>query len=376
LHYLDHNATSPLRSVARRALTDVLEAGALNASSVHAQGRHARQLVEGARAQILDALGLYGGRLIFTSGATEANNLALRGLPSDHVLVATSEHPSVLEARADAERLPVRADGLLDLQALEAALAASQSSCLVSVMAANNETGAIQPIPAIAELVHAAGSFLHCDIVQAFGRLPPIAWSGADCLTLSAHKLGGPQGVGALVLVNDDLLPHALLRGGGQEGRMRAGTENVAGIAAFGAVAAELARTRPAEQARLADLRDRFENGLKGLVPDAVVFAEAAPRLPNTSCFAQPGQRAETLLIKLDLQGICLSSGAACSSGKVGQSSVLAAMAVPRPLADCALRLSLGWSSEEADIAALLDALAGLPARHRDAVTTEVPQHA
>jgi cysteine desulfurase len=284
--------------------------------------------------------------VIFTAGASEANNLALKGLPSAAIAVSAGEHPSVLSAAPQAERLPMDGDGRLKLDALAAWLAAAPRPALVALQAANNETGVVQPIAEAAAKVRAAGGWLHVDAVQAAGRLPAADWAlEADSLALSAHKLGGPQGVGALVLRRDAPLS-AQLAGGGQERRRRAGTEAVALIAAFGAALDEADRQQPAEAPRLMSLQQRLEQGLRALDPDVVLFGAGTARLPNTSCFALPGTRAETFLIALDLDGVAVSSGAACSSGKVEGSHVLAAMGAAADLSGGALRVSTGWDSK------------------------------
>jgi len=360
--YLDWNATAPLRKEAQRAFAEALSATG-NPSSVHAEGRAARRLIEEARAQVAELVGAEPGNVIFTSSGTEANALALTPAvetqsekqPRDKLLMSAIEHPSVraggrFSKRAIAD-IPVNADGRVELAALAEALA-GVSRPLVSIMLANNETGIIQPIAEAAAMVHAAGGLLHVDAVQAAGRIPcDMTALGADLMTLSAHKIGGSKGVGALVRSRDDIhFPDPLIRGGGQERGVRAGTENVAGIAAFGAAAAA-ARTRfAAEAARMLPLRQKLEEGLRAISPETAIFGAAAERLPNTTLFAVSGVKAETAIIALDLEGVAVSSGAACSSGKVQPSHVLAAMAVPPPLARAAVRASIGWSTTEADI--------------------------
>lgn len=345
--YLDHNASQPLKPAARAALLAALETAG-NASSVHGFGRAQRRLLEAARAQVAALAGLPPAGLVFTAGASEANNLALRGLPGP-LLVGATEHPSILAVRPDARRIPVTAEGLIEPAALAAALE-GLAQPLVAIQAANNETGVIQPLAALAPLVRAAGGWLHVDAVQAAGRLPPGDWAAmADSVALSAHKLGGPQGVGALLLAREaPLVP--LVAGGGQERRRRAGTEPVALAAAFGAAAAEAAATQAAEAARLLALRERLEAGLKALASDSAIFGAGAPRLGNTTAFAVPGIAAETALAALDLAGIAVSSGSACSSGKVEPSHVLAAMGVAPALARGALRVSLGWTTAADDV--------------------------
>jgi cysteine desulfurase len=362
--YLDWNATTPLRPEARQAMAAAWDIAG-NPSSVHAEGRQARRLLEDARAAVASAVGGRPQDVVFTSGGTEANALALTpgirrgaGLPVRRLLVSAIEHPSVLSGGRFAPEaigtIDVTGLGLVDVDRLRGLLADGPPA-LVSVMLANNETGAIQPISEVADVVHEAGGLLHVDAIQALGKIPfDIKSMKADLITLSAHKIGGPKGVGALVL-NEDVQVEALLRGGGQELGRRAGTENVAGIAAFGAAtAAAMAALAPDAQ-RLQSLRDRLEKGLMQ-TPGMIVFSAEAPRLPNTTLFTVPGLKAETAVIGFDLGGIAVSSGSACSSGKVQPSHVLAAMDVARDLAQGAVRLSLGWSTSEADIDLALQA--------------------
>jgi cysteine desulfurase len=366
--YFDWNATAPLRDAARQALVDALAVPG-NPSSVHAEGRAARRLVEQAREQVARLAGARRAKVIFTSSGTEANALALTPLietasekrPRDRLFMSAIEHSSVRAGgrfpREAVEDLPVDAEGRLDLTGLTRALTRA-SRPLVSVMLANNETGVIQPIAQAAALVHAAGGLLHVDAVQAAGRIAcHIDALGADLLTLSAHKIGGPKGIGALIRARDDVhFADPLIRGGGQERGMRAGTENVGGIAAFGAAAAAAVAQGASEAAAMLALRNRLEAGLKALTPQAVIFGESAARLPNTTLFALPGMKAETAVIAFDLEGVAVSSGAACSSGKVQPSHVLAAMGVSSALTQAAVRVSLGWATTERDIERFLDA--------------------
>jgi cysteine desulfurase len=364
--YFDWNATAPLREEARAAMAAALELTG-NASSVHAEGRAARQVIEKAREQVARLVGAAAKNVTFTSGATEANMLALTPAIAmggakalrDKLFISAIEHPSVRSGgrfAADAvEELPVTGDGVVDLHALKSALARAEHP-LVSVMLANNETGVVQPIREIAEIVHAANGVLHVDAVQGPGRVDcDIGDLGADLMSLSAHKLGGPQGAGALIRRDDIHIAEPLIKGGGQERGLRAGTENVAAIAGFGAAAAAAARQADAD--RIAALRDRIEAAIKAAVPEAVIFGETVQRLPNTTLFAVPGMKAETAIIAFDLNGIAVSSGSACSSGKVQASHVLAAMGVEPILAQGAVRLSLGWSTSERDVEILLAAL-------------------
>ncbi|MBV8753200.1 MAG: cysteine desulfurase [Hyphomicrobiales bacterium] len=356
--YLDWNATAPLRPEARAAVIAALDAVG-NPSSVHAEGRAARRLIDEARRRVAALVGAEPADVVFTSGGSEANATALcPRAAADVLLVSTIEHPSVLAGgrfRTDALRtVPVGADGVIDLAALERQLAAGRDGrrVLVSLMHANNETGVVQPVAAAAAIVHAVGGLLHVDAVQTAGRIPcDISALGADLLTVSGHKLGGPKGVGALVRRSEAITwPEPLIRGGGQERGSRAGTENVAAIAGFGAAAAAATRSLPADGLRLAALRDRLEAQLKAEFPQTVIFGAAAERLPNTTLFALPRINAETAVIGLDLAGVAVSSGAACSSGKVAASHVLAAMGVPGALARGAVRMSLGYATEEVDI--------------------------
>jgi cysteine desulfurase len=363
--YLDWNATTPLREEARQAMAAAWEFQG-NPSSIHAEGRRARSLVEDARAAVSAAVGAVPRNVIFTSGGTEANALALtpglkRGshAPVERLLVSAVEHVSVLSGgRFPGEALgtiAVTRAGLLDLDSLRAALDGGPPA-LVSIMLANNETGAVQPVAEAGAMVHAAGGLLHVDAIQAFGRIPfDINDIGADLVTLSAHKIGGPKGVGALVLAEGLFGPDPLLRGGGQELGRRAGTENVAGIAGFGAAVRAAMEAREGEAPRLESLRNRLESGLRQ-TPGVIIFAGDVPRLPNTTLFTVPGLKAETAVIGLDLAGIAVSSGSACSSGKVQPSHVLQAMGYGPDLAQGAVRLSLGWSTSLADIDRTLEA--------------------
>jgi cysteine desulfurase len=327
---------------------------------VHGEGRAARRLIEDARAQVASLVGADSKVVTFTSGATEANMLALHTSLGDRLFVSAVEHPSVRSGgRFPAElveELPVDGDGVVDLHALRSAIARAKRP-LTSVMLANNETGVIEPIEQIAQIVHAANGLLHVDAVQGPGRLDcDIKTLGADLISLSAHKLGGPQGVGALIR-RGDIQMEPLIRGGGQERGLRAGTENVAAIAGFGVACAAAAATWRSDAIRMTELRDRLEAGILARVPQAVIFGQGAPRLPNTTLFAVPGFKAETAIIAFDLNGIAVSSGSACSSGKVQTSHVLAAMGVEPELARGALRVSLGWSTSDADVENLLKAL-------------------
>lgn len=355
--YLDYNATAPLRPEARDAVVAALSLTG-NPSSVHAEGRAARMLVEDAREKVAALVGAKPSEVVFTSGATEANTWAMaQGWQA--AAVASHEHPSVLgAARASVGELielPVDARGVVDLSPLRGETALHKATrALISVQLANSETGVIQPV---GDAVAAAPEHCvaHTDATQAAGRIPlDMTTLGVDLLSLSAHKLGGPKGVGAIV-VRDGLELSQLLRGGGQERRRRAGTENVPGIAGFGA-AAEVAAGELSSAGRISALRDRLEEGVLKATPQAVVIGRDVPRLPNTSCIALAGRTAETLVIKLDLAGFAVSAGAACSSGKVGASHVLAAMGVANALARSAIRISLGPATTQDEIDAFVRA--------------------
>jgi cysteine desulfurase len=356
--YLDYNATAPLRPEARAALLAALEQPG-NPSSVHRFGRAARGIADIARSQVAALVGAEARRVVFTGGGTEANNLALRLAVEQakvkSLIVAAIEHDSVLRpARAlglPLTELPAGADGSLSPDALAAALADRPGPALVSLMLANNETGAIQPVAEVTRLTHAAGGLLLCDAVQAAGKIPvDLAALGCDFLTLSGHKLGGPTGVGALVL-RDDWTPAPLIRGGGQEQGMRAGTENLGGIAGFGAAAVAARAGLPA-MAGIAALRDRLQAALLAADPAAPVHGGDARlgRLPNTLCIGMPGVPAETQVMAFDLAGLAVSAGSACSSGKVTPSHVLTAMGLSPAAAREAVRFSLGWATTAADI--------------------------
>jgi cysteine desulfurase len=363
--YLDWNATTPLRAQARDAMAAAWDLAG-NPSSVHAEGRQARKLVEDARTRVAGAVGALSRNVVFTSGGTEANALALtpglrRGSypAAERLVVSAIEHASVLAGGRfppqAIETVGVTPSGLVDLDRLRAALG-DRPPALVSLMLANNETGALQPVAEAAEIVHAAGGLLHVDAIQAFGKISfDINAMGADLVTLSAHKIGGPKGVGAVVLAEGVLGFEPLLRGGGQELGRRAGTENVAGIAGFGAAVQAALGSLDSDAIRLETLRNRLENGLRD-TEGMIVFADDVPRLPNTTLFTVPGLKAETAVIGFDLAGVAVSSGSACSSGKVQPSHVLEAMGFGPELAQGAVRLSLGWSTSEADVDRCLEA--------------------
>jgi cysteine desulfurase len=367
--YLDWNATAPIRAEAAARMVEAMSATG-NPSSIHAEGRAARLVIETARREVADLVNATETGVIFTSGGTEAVATALtpewlvggERVGFAKALIGASEHASALAggrfAKDARSLLAVDRHGLVDLAGLEAELIEVPGPSLVVVQLANNETGVLQPIAEIAKVVHAHGGILVCDAVQAAGRLAlDIDALGADALVLSAHKIGGPQGVGALVLRQTGTTPaQALIPGGGQEMGHRAGTEGVAAIAGFG-VAAGLAAAELDEAAgRMAALRDKLEAGLLARIPETVILGAAAPRLPNTTLIGLDGAAAATLLMALDLSGFAVSSGSACSSGKVKRSHVLDAMGVPRRLAESAIRVSLGRGTSEGDIVRFLEA--------------------
>jgi cysteine desulfurase len=361
--YLDYNASAPIKPAVVAAMTELLGRVG-NPSSVHGFGRQARRAVEQARERVAALAGAAPAQVIFTASGTEANNLALRGFPERAVLTSAIEHESVLRAVPDAARIPVGADGVVDLAALERLLVDAGRPALVSIMLANNETGIVQPIAAAAALAHRHGALLHTDAVQAPGRLAlDDLVRDADLVTLSAHKCGGPNGAAALIARTDSQEgPHALLAGGGQERGRRAGTENVAAIVGFG-IAAELAGGELAEAPSIARLRDALEAKVRTVSNTLVVVGADRPRLPNTSCLALPGLNAETQVMALDLAGVAVSAGSACSSGKVAPSHVLAAMGLPRGLAAGAIRVSLGWASGDGDVERFVAAWTAMHAR-------------
>jgi cysteine desulfurase len=362
--YLDYNATAPLRPEARAAMIEALGAVG-NASSVHGEGRAAHHRIEDARAAVAALVGGDAKAITFTSGGTEANNTVLtpnwtvggKAVRYDRLLVGATEHPSVLARGrfpADAVRqIAVDGEGIVDRDDLRRLLAEATGRgerAIVSVMLANNETGVIQPVAEVARIAHDAGALVHTDAVQAAGRMSvDIGAVEVDVLTLSAHKIGGPQGAGAIVRANDYLAFPPLVMGGGQEKRGRAGTENVAAIAGFGA-AARAAKVGLDAVGGLVRLRDGMAAVMAESGRKVTVFGAVADRLPQTLCAAVEGISAETLLIALDLEGVAVSSGSACSSGKVAPSHVLSAMGVAQNLAKGAIRISLGWDSKESDL--------------------------
>ncbi len=343
--YLDHNATTPLGMPARDAMARAIEVTG-NPSSVHGPGRDARKIVEDARAAVAELAGIAPANVIFTSGGSEANNTILRGIAADAIITSAVEHASVLDAVPDALRIPVDANGVIRLDTLALALEGAEGRTLVSVMAANNETGVVQPIAEVSALCKDAGALLHVDAIQWAGKRPLFEITAyADAVSLSAHKLQGPAGTGA-ILIKDGVAFEPLVLGGGQERRRRAGTENVIGIAGFGA-AATTAQKRLPEYTEVSALRDRIEAELSD---NARFYGQGADRLANTTCIAMPGVSAETQVMAFDLAGIAVSAGSACSSGKVEPSHVLLAMGLSRDAAAEAIRVSLGPDSTEAEI--------------------------
>ncbi len=372
--YLDHNATAPLHPAAREAMCAAFDLCG-NASSVHAEGRTARAMIDAARSEVAAFAGVAPKNIVFTSGGTEALNLALtpsiempdEKKPFDLLVASAGEHQAVLAGHrfgaAQLELAALTPRGVLDIEALGATLTRASAAghrIVLALQAANNETGVIQPVAAAAEMVHAAGGFLVCDAVQAAGRIDcDIGSLGADAIVFSAHKFSGPKGAGALCFGSGSYhISEALLRGGGQERGLRAGTENVAGIAGMAAAFAAAKARRSEETASLSAWRDELEAEISRVAPGAVFFGAGAERLPNTSCFAVPGIEAQVLLIALDMEGIAVSSGSACSSGKVKRSHVLSAMGVEPDVARGAIRVSLGWNSRREDCVSFVEALA------------------
>jgi cysteine desulfurase len=360
--YLDANATTPMKPAVRAAMYESMERHG-NPSSVHRYGRIARRYVEDARATVAALVGVKPTQVIFTSGGTEANNEILNGFSS--VITSSIEHDSVLAFGATETRIPVTHEGVIDLAAADVILRTAVGGSLVSVMLVNNETGIIQPVAEIAALAKKYGHVVHTDAVQAAGRLPiDFVGLGVDALTISAHKIAGPQGMGALI-VKEDLSVVPLIKGGGQERNRRAGTENVAGIVGFG-TAARLAADDLRDMPRLLILRDTLQNALSDLAGEAVVIGASASRVANTLSIALPGISAETQVASMDLSGVAVSAGSACSSGKVKTSHVLRAMGYAPEVAGSALRISLGWHTETRDIERCVEAWTSLYHRTRN----------
>jgi cysteine desulfurase len=368
--YLDHNATTPVRPEAAEAVAAALTATG-NPSSVHGAGRAARRLVEDAREQVAALVNAQAEDVIFTSGGTEANNLALVNAPrvgaEGPVFASAVEHVSVLDGADNVTRIPVDADGVVDLAALDsllkdALMKVGGGRALVSVMLANNETGVIQPIERVAELAAEYDAIVHCDAVQAAGKLDvDLPSLGIHMMSLSAHKIGGPAGAGALIVAPGHKAT-AAVRGGGQERSRRGGTENIPGIAGFGR-AAEAAKNDIGRLQGLAALRDRMEDDIAKAAPGAKVFAKHRDRVATTSCLTMPGVSSETQVMAFDLDGIAVSAGSACSSGKVAPSHVLSAMGADDDDIKSAIRVSLGWTTTEDDIEKFTAAWKALHAR-------------
>jgi cysteine desulfurase len=359
--YLDHNATAPLHPAAWEKMQEILRFPG-NASAVHKGGRQARKRIEESRQTLLKHVNA-GPRdvLVFTSGATEANNMALLGSGMERMIVSSIEHPSVLNAAPHAEKIPVTTDGIIDLSALEKMLTGNTRQTIISVMMVNNETGVIQPMAEVCSLARKYGALVHTDAVQALGRLPiDIQKLGVDFMSFSAHKIGGPQGVGCLIIANCAVIA-PLLKGGNQEKNLRAGTENLAGIAGFAAAVENI--DVAGYQTRIGVLRDTLEKSLKSIAPDVVFFGAGAERVANTTMFACKNMPSDMQLIGLDLAGIAASNGSACSSGTVAVSHVLKSMGVPADIASCALRVSLGYGTTAEDIEKFLKCWTDLYAR-------------
>lgn len=356
--YFDWNASAPLRPEARDAVAAAMDMTG-NPSSVHAEGRRARDLVEAAREQVAALVGAQPAEIVFTSGATEANAWALAGWET--IFLSGIEHDSVLTpAKTSGARLidiPTGPDGQARIGVIARQIPERDAlgCALVTLQMANNETGVLQPVADAVSFAREHGLSVHTDATQAAGRVPiDFAGLGVDLLSLSSHKLGGPKGTGALV-VRDGVTIAPLIAGGGQERRRRAGTENVAAIAGFGAAAS--AAVRDLERINdLAARRDAIERALIDLAPECSIIGQSSPRLANTVCIAWPGKSAETLVIKLDLAGVAVSAGSACSSGKVGSSHVLEAMGLAVNVAKSAIRVSLGLTTSDRDIQRLLTA--------------------
>ena len=378
--YLDWNATAPLLPAAREAVLSALDMVG-NPSSVHGEGRALRMLLEAARRDVASLVNAAPAHVTFTSGATEAANLTLTPsyrmgrtpLAIGHLYASEIEHPAIREggrfARENATTIPVTRAGLVDLVALETLLAnhdKARGLPMVAVMLANNETGIVQPVKAVAEIVRRHGGLLVVDAVQAVGRVPvDIEALDADFLIISSHKLGGPKGAGALISRGEVLMPAPLVRGGGQEKGHRSGTENPAALAGFAAAARSAAEDFAARNSRIAGLRDALENGMRAATNDVIIHGAEVERIANTSFFSLPGLKSETGQIAFDLEGIALSAGSACSSGKVGQSHVLVAMGFDAALGG--LRVSLGPGSTQADVDRFLAAFSRVVSRRRAA---------
>ena len=358
--YLDYNATAPVRPEVASAMASALAACG-NPSSVHEAGRRAKSEIETAREAVANLVGAHPGSVVFTSGGTEANNIALRGAMAEGrwLIASAVEHDSVLNVLSNASGhsslLPVDGDGIVELDLLAELLVKSAQPALISVMLANNETGVIQPVSKVVEIARAHGARVHCDAVQGPGKIAVDFDSlGVDLMTISAHKFGGPQGVGAIA-VRDGVELEALLYGGSQERGRRAGTENVSGIIGFG-TAAMVTLAAGSRLKQIESLRDRLEGEVSALAAELTIVGAGVPRLPNTSCIVMPGVPSEAQVMALDLAGVAVSAGSACSSGKVTRSHVLEAMGLSEKDSGSAIRVSLGWASEMADVERFVEA--------------------
>jgi cysteine desulfurase len=352
--YLDYNATCPLRTEVKEAILDTLNEPA-NPSSVHSSGRRARAKIEKSRIQVANLVGSKPENIIFTSGATEADILAIKGTQHTEVIISSIEHDAVLSAVPEAKKVPVDANGLICLEALGRILSESKQPSLVSIMWANNETGVIQPIKEIVKIASFYGAIVHADAVQALGKVPvDFNKSDLDMMSISGHKIGGVSGSGALI-IKDEIKLQPLMVGGGQERGQRSGTENIIGIVGFGA-AAEALSINNGEQNEIRRLRDLFEIKLLEQVPSVEILCKNVPRLGNTSAVVMPGVSAETQVMAFDLEGIYISAGAACSSGKVKQSHVIKAMGIGGEALTNTIRVSFGWQNKESDVGRLVDA--------------------
>ena len=361
--YFDFNATAPIRSEAIDAMNEAMGLCG-NASSVHSAGRRARGIVDKARSSVASLVGAKSESVIFCGSGTEADNQALRCVPAERVIISAIEHEAVMQACGDPVKVAVGNDGVIDLAALEKALAESKVKTLVSVMAANNETGVIQPVKEIARLARKYDAIVHTDAIQAAGKIEVNVdeWD-VDLLSLSAHKIGGPQGVGALIACNSVSLSR-FVHGGGQERGLRAGTENVSGISGFGA-AAEAALAGLDSFGALRKMRNSIENGLLEIDPSIKIFGQNRDRLPNTSKLASPGLNSETQVMGMDLAGFAISAGSACAAGRVEPPYVLTAMGVDDCLANSAIRISLGWTTKEIEIDEFVQQWSKLFSRNR-----------
>jgi cysteine desulfurase len=361
--YLDHNATTPLIAQAKAAVIDVM--GLLgNASSIHTHGRTVRTYIEEARQSLADFFGTKTSQVVFTSGATESNNMVLKGFQGT-IITSAIEHDSVLEANKSAFICSVNDQGIVNLNHLEGLLQHTTTPVLVSIMAANNETGVIQPLDQIVTLCRQYGAKIHTDAVQAVGKLN-LTWSDFDFISLSAHKIGGLQGIGALI-INERIPLFPLIRGGGQERYFRSGTENIAGIVSLGAAITDCPNR---DWQAIEALRDSLQDRLIAACPNLTVFSKDAPRLANTLCFATPGLTSNTQVMHVDLSGISVSAGSACSSGKVKTSHVLQAMGTTSPCLDQSLRVSLGLTTTKAEIDAFFAAWQILYSRTKERIAS------